>query len=131
MNAISARANELHARAPQESRYETELAYAHSNLGTLDLFEGKFNSADTHFATTAEIETRQLRMAPNDLELKRNLAETLSWLGTVAADSKSIDDAIRYFQREHELRSEIARVETDKRHDEKVADAAILLGHLS
>jgi tetratricopeptide (TPR) repeat protein len=109
--------------------YQLEVAYAHSNLGSLELKENRFVEAESHFRKTAAINEELVAASPEDIGPKQALAETVSWLGEIAKQSGDITAAIAWFQHEYDLRTAIVSATDDMAQVEKLADAAMLLGH--
>jgi tetratricopeptide (TPR) repeat protein len=114
-------------REPGNTAYQTEVAYAHSNLGTLELKLRHFAEAEAHYRRTAAMNRMQVRAQPDSLQPRKDLAETLSWLGQIAFEQGDIDLARNWFAQEYELRSLIVTEVDDMAQLERLADAALLL----
>jgi tetratricopeptide (TPR) repeat protein len=121
-------AETLFARHPDNVAYQTEVAYALSNLGTLELKQRRFSEADEHYQKTAAINRAMVAAAPEDIGPKKDLAETLSWLGEIAAESGDLQAGTRWFTEEYLLRTAIVGQTDDMGQVEGLADAAMLLG---
>lgn len=117
------------ARDPGNDAYLTEVAYAHSNLGTLELKVNHFKAAAHHYRETASINRSQIAVAPDDLVAKHGLAVTMSWLGEIASRSGDINSAASWFRQEYDLRTLIVSLSDDMAQVEHLASAATRLAH--
>lgn len=115
--------------SPGNPAYRTELAYAHSNLGSLELAQNRFWEAQQHFTQTMAINESFAQAEPDSIDRQFNLAETLSWLGAVSAKSRPIAESVEWYEREFLLRKKIVSGSDSMAHVKKLADAALLLGH--
>jgi tetratricopeptide (TPR) repeat protein len=118
----------LLTRHPDNNAYLTEVAYAHTNLGTLELKANNFEEAGNHYEETALIYRAQIAASPEDLIPKQGLAVTLSWLGEAESRSGELYPAVSWFSQEYKLRKLIVSLSEDMAQVENLADAAIRLG---
>ena len=120
-------ARELLNAEPENYDYQLEAVYAQSNLGTLALKENDFTTAQEHFTRSVDLNETMLLAYPDDASLRHELAEGLSWLGRLSADLADPEKAIFWYQRELEIRQQIADLESAMSYRESLASAQLLL----
>jgi len=84
---------QLVALNPAKDAWQEELAYGHNNLAVLDVDQGRFEAARTGFRAALEIMAKRSAAKPDDLAPQSNVANMLSWLGTVAERSGDYAEA--------------------------------------
>ena len=128
-NAYLNYSQDLVARNPESRRYQGEIAYAYSNLGALELAANRFTQAELYYRKTLSINQASLAALPEELGPKKDLAETLSWLGEIASRTGNVHLSVSWFEQEYELRKLIANLSDDMYKLEDLADTASILGY--
>ena len=92
---------------PDNPDYRLELAYARSNLGTVNLNAGEAKAALSWFRL-AEDDFRQIAEAnPNDVELGLEYADAVSWTSTALMHLARFDESLDVRQRHRELLAQL------------------------
>lgn len=81
-DAYLQRTDALLQRAPDDPRWLLERSYALNNLGTLANKQGRIEDTIARFRASAALKTRVLDTRPDDLDLRYELLDTRSWIGT-------------------------------------------------
>lgn len=104
-------AEQLVDRIPGKIEYEVEVGYARSNLGALAVERADFAEAERHFRASAAISRKHLAADADNVQLQRDLAETLSWLARTAAHTQGPAVVVERYSEERALRRKIAQTE--------------------
>ena len=94
--------------APENLDFQTELLFAHSNLGTLAIRTGDLVEADRRYAAALEI-GRLVGRERTGPDSDRLLADTLSWLGAIALRRDDLTAAIARHEEEMSLRRSLTK----------------------
>jgi tetratricopeptide (TPR) repeat protein len=120
-------AEQLLNAEPDNYDYQLEAVYAQSNLGTLALQENDFKRAQAYFTRSVSLNESMLLAFPDDAQLRHELAEGLSWLGGLSARLAEPGDAISWYERELEIRQQLADVESTIGYRQALANTQVLL----
>ncbi len=83
-----------------------ELSYAKNSLGSVYRSKGNGELAAKFFESSLELKRRSLEKRPDDRGLRAELADTLSWLGTVRESKGELGQALALYEQEQvELRA--------------------------
>ncbi|MDG5496525.1 winged helix-turn-helix domain-containing protein [Niveispirillum sp. BGYR6] len=83
-----------------------ELSYAKNSLGSVYRSKGNGELAVKYFQSSLELKRRSLEKRPDDRGLRAELADTLSWLGTVREGEGELGQALALYEQEQvELRA--------------------------
>lgn len=111
-------------RDPNNAAFQKEVAYALTNLGTLELKVNRFDQASAHYREAESINRAIVAASPDDLGPKIDLAGISSWLGETAWRSGNIGSAAQWFRQEYELRTLIVSRSDDMHQVLELATAA-------
>ncbi len=89
---------QLSERAPDNADYRLELSFANNNLGCVAFAQNKPEIALGHFTNAVNINNILLNNDPGNIDLAKNAAENLSWLGTTYLELKQINKSSQAFQ---------------------------------
>ncbi|MQP64567.1 AAA family ATPase [Niveispirillum sp. SYP-B3756] len=99
----SIRMNEI---SPDDVDAWIELSYAANSLGSIYRTRGASDVAATYFERSLSLKRRALIRRPNDRGLRAELADTLSWLGSVREAQGELRQALSLYEQEQvELRA--------------------------
>lgn len=112
---------------PTSVKSRMELAFTENNLGSLAVRINQPELARPRFMAALEIKQKLLDEDPGNPEFKAELADTISWIGTVELKAGNILKAIERHRREVELRMSLVRQEFDVRSRDKLGIAFIRL----
>lgn len=104
-----ATSEELVRAAPTNPKYQAELAFGWSNMGTIAESEGHLEEALTAYSRTNETWEELRRLQPEQANWKLEHARTLSWYARTLARKGDIESAVRAFEDEAELRLELLK----------------------
>lgn len=79
--------------APDRPEWLVERSYALNNLGTLANAQGHGDEAITRFRESAALKAQASRMRPQDLDLRYDLIDTLSWISSAQQTQGQLDRA--------------------------------------
>ncbi len=79
--------------APGKPEWLVERSYALNNLGTLANTQGHGDEAIARFRESAALKARASRMRPDDLDLRYDLIDTLSWISSAEQAQGQLDRA--------------------------------------
>lgn len=82
--------------------WQQEVLYGHHNLAVLDESRGRYAQAEAGMLKVLEMHRSWSAAKPADAPMRAEGAETMSWLGLVAAKQGKLDAAERYFSEEVE-----------------------------
>ncbi len=117
----------LVALAPQEPRWQQELAYGHHNLAVLDVSAGRLAPARAGFLAAIAILERLAAAAPADQGLRHQMVDASSWLGSLAEQEGDLAEAVHRFAGQVAQADAIARAEpANARWKQRLADACYL-----
>lgn len=121
---------QLNQIQPENTEWLIELSYAHNNLGTLALKTGDLKQADDSFSESIRLK-RQAISARTDAHpqihhLQAELADSLSWLGSLKVRQGLLLDGLALFQEELNIIQGIAR----QRIEEKLWQNRLAIAHL-
>ncbi|MDY0748425.1 protein kinase [Paucibacter sp. R3-3] len=85
MAAYLQRCEQWLASAPDDAEALAELSYANNSLGSALLGTGELAEAEKRFRVSMDLKQRALQGQAGDNTLRAELADTMSWLGTVQA----------------------------------------------
>jgi len=88
---------------PTNPRWQRELGYAYHNLAALALHERNFSAAIGFFEQQLLNLMALVKTDPDNTELRLDLADTNSWLGSIAYDTGQLEDAKRYYRQSTKL----------------------------
>lgn len=112
-------ARRLAAADPERHDWLQELSYAHSNLGSVLEREGDLEAALERFRSALEID-RRLLDAASEPEAKNahrfELAASHNTVGVVLEELGRLDEAAEHYERDLEIRTELARSDPENRH---------------
>jgi serine/threonine-protein kinase len=97
--------------APQRRDYQLELAYAHSNLGSLERQAGDLAEALASFATTLAIKQRLAAQNPADLNGRSELAATQDLIGLTLIELGHLEEALPHLTAHLELRQGLVQAD--------------------
>ena len=120
---------ELLHRKPNNKDYQTELAFAYSNLGTIERARGDWAAASKHFAQSVAINEHQLAVSPDDLGLRLDLGGGYSWIGSVELDLGHLQESEKAFRASLQQWTDIASLSDNAKYRERIAHANLLLSH--
>lgn len=93
-------AQRLVAIDPSNLDWQAELAYSHSNLGTLLMRQGRVREAEVEFGRSRQADALRVSRSPGDINAALDLGQDLSWLATAAANGLRLADAERLRRQE-------------------------------
>jgi len=108
---------------PGIARHQMELAMAEHNLGCLARKTNQPLEAKQRFMAAYEIKKALSDGEPGHSEYTSELADTISWIGTVESSLGNIRNAIEWRETEIALRRELVELDTDVRFNDKQAIA--------
>lgn len=92
--------------SPEDVDAWIELSYARNSLGSVYRGQGNSEKAGEYFRSSLELKRRALERRPDDRGLRAELADTLSWLGTVREQEGELQQALGLYEQEQvELRA--------------------------
>jgi eukaryotic-like serine/threonine-protein kinase len=80
--------------------WQQEEAYGYHNLAVLDESRGQYAAAEQGMLRLYELYSSWIRQYPNDLQLRKDFADKISWLGSINMRQGQLKRAHDYF---HEL----------------------------
>lgn len=92
--------------APENVDATIELAYSHSNLGTVALRQGDLTSAATFFSTSVQLKEQALAKR-NTAELSAGLANSIVGLAAVKVRLGHLTDAYAFYKQSEQLLQEL------------------------
>ena len=98
---------------PQRREYQVELAYAHSNLGSLERQAGDLAKALASFEKCLAIEQRLALQSPTDLNGRFNLAATQDQIGHTLIELGRLAEAFPHLAAHLELRRGLVQADPD------------------
>jgi tetratricopeptide (TPR) repeat protein len=98
---------------PQHREYQLELAYAHSNLGSLEQRAGNLAAALASFEKTLAIKRRLVALSPGDLNGRFELAATQDQIGLTLIELGRLAEALPHLAANLELRQGLVRADPD------------------
>ena len=120
----------LAAREPDNVDYTLELIYAASNLGSVAREGRQSEDALRYFADAVALNERLLATDPDDPNLRYDLAEGLSWLGTAQLDMGNLAESESSLLRSHGLMRELHDLGARARHREGYGDVSVQLSEV-
>ncbi|GAB3438733.1 winged helix-turn-helix domain-containing protein [Massilia solisilvae] len=84
-----------------------EQSYAHTNLGQFRLKRGDAVAAASDFAASIALKQRALLRRPSDKVLSAELANSLSWLASTRESLGALDDALKLYDKEVKVVSQL------------------------
>jgi len=90
-------AEHWHRARPQDVDALLEVSYAQTNLGSLALLQGRLAEAEQRFHASLESKTQALARKPERADLQADLANSISWLGTVLTQSGQLQRARGFY----------------------------------
>jgi tetratricopeptide (TPR) repeat protein len=100
MEAYQQAARQLAQREPAHRDYAMEASYAASNLGSIAREQGDTDAALAYFADSVRIVERLIATVEGDgTDLRYELGEALSWLGSVHLDRGELPESEAAFER--------------------------------
>lgn len=86
---------------PENENWELELAYAHSNLGTLYLQSlGRYEEALKNFTHALKGFQKQVTQKPDDIDAQRDMADAHAWMSDIAMYAGDLESAFQSRQKE-------------------------------
>lgn len=82
---------------PANRDWQLETTYGEHNLAVLALDRGDLETAQHGFEAELAAKQKLVRHQPADIELASQVADTVSWLGTVAERKGDLAGAVRFF----------------------------------
>ncbi|MGN6151133.1 MAG: winged helix-turn-helix domain-containing protein, partial [Lysobacteraceae bacterium] len=79
--------------APGKPAWLVERSYALNNLGTLANAQGRGDEAIARFRESAVLKAQAAKMRPDDLDLRYDLIDTLSWISSAEQAQGQLDHA--------------------------------------
>jgi eukaryotic-like serine/threonine-protein kinase len=98
---------------PQRAEYQMELAYAHSNLGSMQLQAGELSGAVASFEKTLAIKQRLAAQSPADLNGRFELAATQDLIGLTMIELRRLDEALLHLTASFELRQGLVQADPE------------------
>jgi len=92
-----------------------EVAFAEGNLGSLAVRTNRPDLARPRFMAALEIKQKLLDKDPNNSKLKANVADTMSWIGSLESKAGNLSEAIKWRKHEVELKMALVRQDEDAR----------------
>ena len=111
-----ATAESLVAAAPDNVRWQRELAEAHHSLAKLALYRRDFAEARESYLSELALLNRLAAAAPSDAEIKPQQADIVSTLGTIAERTGDLAEAVRRYEDQVARYAEIGRAQPENRH---------------
>jgi tetratricopeptide (TPR) repeat protein len=96
-------AAKLVADDPQKAEWQQELAYAHSNLGTVRLGKGDWKAALADFGKTLAIFEHLLKQKPDDPAILTEVSNAMAWRADSLAVGGNVSKAITQRKAQSEL----------------------------
>ncbi len=113
---------------PKNLDWQLEVSYGENNLAVLAVEQGKLEEAQIAFEAELKSQRHIATQRPDDAEIAEAVADTISWLGTIAERRGDLALAVKHFQSQvnslaalHDAQPE------DRRRQEQVANAEELL----
>lgn len=118
---------ELSGRAPDNSAYRMELAYAHNNLGSVAKAQGHANEALSEFRLAAAISETELKSKPGDASATAALADMWSWISSTLQDLGRLQESEQAAARAADLMRSVHEQGKDSPGSARYADFLVLL----
>ena len=108
--------------------WQREVGYAYQNLAVLDEKRGRFEAAETQMVELLELYRGWVRERPADHQLRQEMSDVASWLGSFALQQGRLLEAEAYFLEHVESMRRIVREDPlDARWKDYLHDALLLL----
>lgn len=119
--------------------WQQEEAYGYHNLAVLDESRGRYADAEKGMLRLYELYSNWIRTYPNDLQLRKDFADKISWLGSISMRQGLLQKAYEYFQELNAVYSYLLAKEPENAITKKLnldskqlsVDIQILLGQLN
>lgn len=125
--------------APKDSGWWLEVSYAYNNIGTLEDLRGRTDKASSAFEKSIEWKRRVLSAQPDNIAVKSDLADTLSWLATEFERRGDLRAAERHYLEAQQIAEQTLKTAPDNAGYQyrdalaymRVGDIQASLGNLS
>jgi eukaryotic-like serine/threonine-protein kinase len=108
-------AMQLHVLDPDNPEVQLELVYGESNLGALAFGEGRLAEAETAYDQASENLRALIAQAPDRDDLRFELADSLSWTGSIHERQGRVSDARHRFRETAAMLAELHRAHPSNR----------------
>lgn len=119
--------------------WQQEEAYGYHNLAVLDESRGSYQAAESGMLRLYDLYAKWIKQYPNDLQLRKDFADKISWLGSINMRQGRLNKAYAYLQELNEVYSYLLEQEPQNailkklRLDAKqlLVDIEVMLGKLN
>ncbi|MCF7518609.1 winged helix-turn-helix domain-containing protein [Pseudoalteromonas sp. L21] len=88
----------MYALAPNDFNSIVELSYSHNSLGSLYLKQLNFIPAKQSFIKSLDLKNKALELKPNNKNLLRDKADTLSWIASTEENLGNLNEALNMLE---------------------------------